>query len=228
MPEARIGKAIHAALEDALQGRAIERAVARARAMLESEAEHERFDTLRTAIAPFLARIDGFRRKRRVARELVEHQLAIRDDISSAPFFAGDAFYRGVFDAAFVFDDDQLALVDHKTGVRHPRASLVDQLQGYAVLASAHLRSVRRVWLGVHWVADAAVEWAPPMTYGEVNQHLVPRLMDNIEAAALAVEDGPRPNPTEWCLRCSYRSICPDGLAARLEPVDDEELEADP
>ncbi len=227
MPETRIGKAIHSALEDALQGRPLERALERARPTLDSEAERQRFDTLSPAIPAFVARIQGFRRRRRVGRELVEHQLAVRDDLSTTSFFAPNAFYRGVFDAAYVYDDDQLAIVDHKTGVRHPRASIVEQLQGYAVLAAAHIRSVRRVWLGVHWVAHGSVEWAPPLTYGEINQHLFPPLMDNIEAAALAVDDGPRPNPTEWCLRCSYRSICPEGRAARLEPVEDEEPSAE-
>lgn len=228
MPEARVGKAVHAALEDALQGGPIEDAVSRARPALEDDAERDRFDALAASIPAFVARVEGFRRRRRVGRELLEHQLAIRADLGAAAFFAPDAFYRGVFDAAYLYDGDQLAIVDHKTGARSPRADIVEQLQGYAVLAAAHVRAARRVWLGVHWVASASVEWAPPLSHGEVGRTLAPRLMDNIEAAALAVEDGPRPTPSEWCLRCSYRSVCPEGRQARLEPVEDDEPEIEP
>ena len=49
---------------------------------------------------------------------------------------------------------------------------------------------------------------------------LVPDLLDNIEAAALAIDDGPRPNPGPWCDRCSYRAVCPASRELRYEPVE--------
>jgi hypothetical protein len=48
----------------------------------------------------------------------------------------------------------------------------------------------------------------------------MPDVLDNIEAAALAVDDGPRPNPGPWCDRCSYRDRCPASKELRYEPVE--------
>lgn len=223
MPEARVGRAVHAALEHLLQGKPMDDAVTSARTHLTSEVETARFEALRSGVQAFLDRIDGFRRRRRVARELVEFSLAVREDLSPTSFYAGDAFYRGILDAGFVFDDDTLAVVDHKTGVRAGNGRIAEQLEGYAVLAAAYFRNIRRVWLGIHWVAEACMEWAEVVQPDEIRARLLPGVLDNIEAAALAVEGGPRPNPGSWCEWCSYRSICPAALATRFEPVDDDE-----
>ena len=220
MPEARIGKAVHAALEHALAGSELEAAVSRGRELLVDPLERGRFDHLKQAIPPFLDRIVRFRRAHRIGRQLIEFQLAVRENFSSTQFYAGDAFYRGVLDIGFLYDDGQLAVVDHKTGARAPHLGAIDQLEGYAVLGAAGFRSVRRIWLGVHWVADADVDWSEPMTSGQVHHDLVPRVLANIEAAALAVDDGPRANPGVWCERCNYRSVCPSGIEFRFEPVD--------
>ena len=80
-----------------------------------------------------------------------------------------------------------------------------------------------RVWLGVHWVADAEVDWVQPLSIAEIQNDLAPRVLANVEAAALAVDDGPRSNPGVWCERCNYRSICPTGIEFRFEPVDPDE-----
>jgi len=220
MPEARIGKAIHKALELSLQGKPIPEAVQKIRADLPSEIEQLRFDVLGNGIAPFTSRIGQFKRRRRVARQLVEYSLAVREDLTVTQFYSGDAYYRGVLDLGYLFDDDTLALVDHKTGSRIPGTSIVDQLEGYVVLAAAAFRHVKRFWLGVHWVADRAVEWSPPVGPEKVIDELVPDLLDNIEAAALAVSDGPRVNTGPWCDRCAYRAVCPEGNEARFEPVE--------
>ena len=219
MPEARIGKAIHKALELVLQGTAIAEATATVRAEL-PEAEQPRFDALCTGIAPFASRIQQFRRRRRVARQLVEYSLAVREDLSTTQFYAGDAYYRGVLDVGYIFQDDSIAVLDHKTGVRIPGTSIADQLEGYAVLAAAAFRHVRQFWLGLHWVAERAVEWSAPVPPATIADELVPDLLDNIEAAALAVDDGPRPNPGPWCDRCSYRAVCPASRELRYEPVE--------
>jgi hypothetical protein len=220
MPEARIGKAIHLALEKVLGGAPVEEATAAARAELPEGNEQLRYDNLAPGIAPFAQRIAQFRRRRRVVRQLVEFQIAVREDLTTTQFYAGDAFYRGVLDAGYVFDDDTIALVDHKTGVRIPGTSINDQLDGYAVLAHAWLRGARRFWLGVHWVAERAVEWGTPVEPADVQGRLLPLLLDNIEAAALAIDDGPRTNPGPWCDRCAYRSICPASREQRFEPVE--------
>jgi hypothetical protein len=219
MPEARIGKAIHLALEKVLMGAPVEEATAAARAELPEGVEQLRYDNLATGIAPFSQRIAQFRRRRRVVRQLIEFQIAIREDMTTTQFYAGDAFYRGVLDCGYVFDDDSIALVDHKTGVRIPGTSINDQLDGYAVLAQSWLRTARRFWLGVHWVAERAVEWGQAVEPDELQGRLLPGLLDNIEAAALAIDDGPRTNPGPWCDRCSYRSLCPASREQRYEPV---------
>jgi RecB family exonuclease len=225
MPEARIGKAVHDALERVLGGQFIPAAVAAARELLPEGLERDRFDHLSSGIPRFLERIQAFRRRRRVGRELVEFSLAVRENLTSTQFYAGDALFRGVFDAGFVYDDGTLAVIDHKTGARTPQLHISDQLEGYAVLAAAWFRSIRRVWLGVHWVADGEVDWVPPLAGADIQHELVPRVLANIEAAALAVDDGPRANPGVWCERCNYRSVCPSGIEFRFEPVDDDEPE---
>ena len=220
MPEAKIGKAIHKALELTLMGTPVPEATEKVRTELPSETEQLRYDRLALGIPAFTARIQQFRRRRRVARQLVEYSLAIREDLSVTPFYSGDAYFRGVLDLGFLFEDDSLALVDHKTGVRLPGSSIVDQLEGYGVLAAAAFRHVRSFWFGIHWIAERAVEWSPPVSTEKVIDKLVPDLLDNIEAAALAVSDGPRPNTGPWCDRCSYRDRCPASKEARYEPVE--------
>lgn len=222
MPEARIGKAIHAALEHALKGAPMAVAMAEAKNMLDGELSDDKLDRVAEKITAFLSRIHNFRERRRVSREAVEVQIAVRDNATSTAFFAQDALYRGVLDAAFTYDGGNVAIVDHKTGFRLKSLRIADQLQGYAALAAAHFRNVRRVWLGIHWVNDAAVEWAPALAATDIQTEIWPRVVESIEAAALAVEDGPRPAPAEHCLRCSYRTICPAGKEVRLEPVDDD------
>lgn len=220
MPEARIGKAIHKTLEQVLLGTPIDEAQTAVRAELPSDTEQMRFDALCTGIPAFTTRIAQFRRRRRVARQLVEYSLAVREDLTTTQFYAGDAYYRGVLDLGYLFQDDALALVDHKTGVRIPGTSIADQLEGYAVLAAAAFRHVKRFWFGVHWIAERAVEWSAPVPPETVLGRLMPDLLDNIEAAALAVDDGPRVNPGSWCDRCSYRSVCPASREIRYEPVE--------
>lgn len=211
MPDARIGKAVHQALEGVLLGVPVEEAVARGRGELLTDEERRRYDALETAVRSFVGRIDAFRGRRRVRAELVEHRVAVTADLAPTVFHARDAFFRGVWDAAFTYDEGNLAVVDHKTGARRPIDEYQDQLEGYAVLAAAHLAAVRRLWLGVHFVADRALEWAPPLRVDAVRAELAPRLLRHIEEGALAVASGYDLRPSGWCQRCSYRSLCPAG-----------------
>lgn len=219
MPETRIGKAIHAAIEAHLMGQSLAEANAAARKDL-TEPEQARFDHLAASVPPLASRLAQFRKRRRVSRQLVEYSLAVREDLTVTQFYSGDAYYRGVLDLGYLFDDDGCALLDHKTGVRVPGTSIADQLEGYAALAASAFRHVRYFWLGVHWVAERAVEWAKPVSAEEIHDRVMPNVLDNIEAAALAVSDGPRAHPGTWCDRCAYRGLCPASQEHRFEPVE--------
>jgi hypothetical protein len=214
-PETRIGKAVHTALESVLGRTPVAEALASARRDLLSDEERARFDELGAHVGTFATRIEAFRGRRRVRQELIEHRLAVTFDFAPTEFVAKGAFFRGVWDAGYLFDDGVLAVVDHKTGVRRPGADYADQLGGYATLAAAHMAFVRRIWLGIHFVPDAAMEWAPPIGVDEVRGRVAPRLLAYIEEAAAAVR-GREPRVSTWCGRCSYRSICPAMRAAAL------------
>ncbi len=221
-PEARIGKAVHAALEKVLQGTSVPEAVAGCRELMQNDAERQRLNGLEPGIGGFLERITEFRKRHKVTRQLVEFTLAIREDLTLTQFHAPGGLYRGIFDAGYLFGDRRLAVVDHKCGERRASLSFTDQLEGYAVLAAAMFRNLRQYWLGVYWVGDQVLDWAPPVSAAQVREELAPRLLANIEAAALAVDDGPRPAPSDWCLLCSYRSICPAAHDLLFEPVEEE------
>jgi CRISPR/Cas system-associated exonuclease Cas4 (RecB family) len=222
-PEARLGKAIHGALEAVLGGAAVPPAIEAARRELPDE-ERARFEAVASSIARFVERIEKLRARRRVRSELIEHRLAVSFDFAPTDFVARDAFFRGVWDAGYLFDDGVLAVVDHKTGVRRPGADYGAQLEGYAALAVAHMVFVRRIWLGVHFVGDAALEWTPPLEPDAVRRELVPRLLAQIEQAARAVARRD-PRPSTWCARCSFRAICPSMRARALAELPETEPE---
>ena len=233
-PDTRVGKAVHAALEAVLLHAPVDRALATAREELLHDEERRRFDTLAGSVRKFRERIDAFRGQRRVRTELVEHRLAVNSELAPTGFFARDAFFRGVWDVGFLYDDGCLAVVDHKTGVRREIFEFSDQLEGYAILAAAHVAQVKKVFLGVHFVADAAMEWIEPIGLDAVRRDFAPRVVAELEQAARELAGGPEPRPSGWCRRCSYRSICPatrrvDRAAwTPLEPDPDADPASDP
>lgn len=226
MPEARLGKGIHAGMEALLRGAAKEEAFEVGRKGLVTEREFKVFDRLWDGVVDFKGRIAKFRSRHRVQRQLVEYALAITEELTPTQFYSKNAFFRGIFDVAYIFDN-KMAMVDHKSGARIGTRVVREQIESYAVLALQHFRQIQHFWLGVYWVADREMEWVTRAKAAEINQVFLPRVMDNIEAAALAVDDGARPNPTTWCEVCGYRSLCPAGQDFIFEPVEEERYNLD-
>jgi hypothetical protein len=222
MPETRIGKAVHKSLELALGGMQVPLAVDEGAQDLDTSDEEDRFRRICQNIPAYLERIANFRKRHSVGRQFVEYRLAMDLDGASTAFYAKNAYFRGVIDVAYSYGEGCFALVDHKTGMRQPNNNITEQLEGYAVLATSYFRNVRKILLGVHWITSGEVDWAPPLFPDEVENRLRPKLLASIDAAALAVADGPRPQESDWCLRCSYRSVCPQAELTRFEPVDTE------
>lgn len=218
-PAQRIGKALHLGLERLLGGTPLPTSLAEGRRELLAPEELERYDRLAPNVGAFLTRIDAFRARRRPRATLIEHQLAVDDALHPTSFLADGALFRGVLDLAFEWGEGELAVLDHKTGGRQALTSYADQLDGYAVLAVMGLPRVRRLWLGVHFLADADVAWAAPVSAEHVRAQLAPRLLQVIDQAGQAAAVGDVPNPGRHCAWCGYRSLCPAAqLPAEPEP----------
>ncbi len=220
MAEMEVGKAVHSVLEAALKGDSIDYII-RKRAEMLTPVDKKRFLRLTNEVGSFKARIAAFRRKNNVQKLLVEHRLGISSNFSGTTFGKKETVFRGIFDLGLVWDETNMAVVDHKSGVRFAMSSIGEQLESYAVLAMTHFPKIQKIWLGVHWVAQGELEWTTQVTRQHVNNNFLPRLVASIEAAALAVSDGPRENPGSWCQRCVYRSVCPSVKDTMFEPVDD-------
>lgn len=213
--DARIGKAVHAALELALEGTEaapedarVETALASGRKALLGPEEEARYDVLSGGVRDFARRVGGLWAKRRVSSVFVEHKLAVTADLEPTGFMMPDAFFRGVIDLGIRYDET-LAVIDHKTGMRHGLDTFSSQLDGYALLSVANMGSARRIWLGLHFVQASALDWGPPLAAETVPKDVTPRVIAHIEQAAIAVGGTPAPRTSGWCVRCSYRSICP-------------------
>jgi putative RecB family exonuclease len=220
--EQRIGKAVHLALELVLQRHALAEALEAGEKELLHDDERARYGELAGAVRAFVERIEVFRQRRRPRVEHVEHKLAIGAQLEATTFIDPNALFRGVVDVGFEWGDGELAVVDHKSGLRRPVGDHADQLEGYATLCAAAYPRLKRIWMGVHYVADRAVEWSAPVPIEEVRQTFMPRLLDQIELAARAVAGPLEPRPGPYCEWCSYRKICP---AMRGVPVAEPEPE---
>jgi CRISPR/Cas system-associated exonuclease Cas4 (RecB family) len=221
-PEQRLGKAVHLALELVLARRGLDEALAAGRQELLHDEERTRYDELAASVTSFVDRIEAFRVKRRPRLEHVEQKLAIDAQLGPTQFIAQDAFFRGVLDVGFEWGEGELAVVDHKTGMRRPASVHAEQLEGYAALSAAHMPRLRRIWMGVHYVADAAMEWSAPVPIDDVKKEFVPRLLDQIELAAKSVDGPLDPRPGPYCEWCSYRKICPAMRAINAAAAADE------
>ena len=220
-PEARLGKAVHLALELALSRSGLEEGLAAGRKQLLTEPEKERYETLARMVGDFTERVAAFRSRRRVRVQLLEHRVAVDAQFRPTGFIAKNAFFRGVWDAGFLFGGGVLAVVDHKTGIRRSLESFADQLEGYAAVASAIVPRLRKMWIGVHFVADGQVEWQGPLEPDRVKDEFVPRLLAQIEDAAANLGECTEPRPSSFCQICSYQAICPAvrGEVSRLPPL---------
>lgn len=216
-PEAQtIGTVVHAVLENALQGIAIDRAF---RAAIEAYdltfALKEETLLFREAVEDFIRRIDSFCKQFKVKTRLPERKYAITPDFRPTGFFDKKGLFRGVADVTLITEDGIGVVLDHKTGAHKPLSMHQKQLNSYAVLLLAQQPNLREVRTGVHYVGGdpqpngKRVVWANPHTAEVIRTRLRQELVEHLvlatrQAQSVATKRG-------WmCNFCGYKSICPE------------------
>lgn len=224
--DTKVGIVAHAILEHRVMG--TEAKTARKTAVDKTPLttqEQEMLRLLDESMEDFLRRFDAFCKNNGVKQVICESSWGITDAYLPAEFFGKDVFFRGKMDLGAVTRDDDLFLIDHKSGVAKPLErdqKKRQQLQVYAVLAAANVSGIRGVRGGIHFMqgdVDKRIQWTAYIPVERVRTLYAPWLYGRINAAAdnLTEPFEARPAPKWPCKWCAYQAACPEFQAMQQE-----------
>ena len=225
--DTKVGIHVHEVLEHRVLGKSARDAqqLAAAKTPLTTQ-EQETLHMFAENIEDFLQRFDRFCKTQGVTKLLTEVAWGFTDTYQPASFFAPDVYFRGKLDLGILTRDNDLYLLDHKSGVAKP---LVDdpkkqaQLQAYGVLAMPNLPDIGGVRGGIHFLqgdAPLRIQWAPYLAANTLRAAYRPWLFDRINEAAANLTEPYEARPAKsrmkknkqpgWpCGWCNYQAHCP-------------------
>lgn len=225
--DTKVGIAAHAILEHRIQGTAYAPAHKTA---LEStpltSAELEMLHMLQENIDNFLRRFDAFCKAQHVTKVLTEVDWGFTEMYQKTGFFDKNVYFRGKLDLGALTRDNDLFLIDHKSGVAkaleqdtHKR----QQLQSYAVLALSNLPDIAGIRGGINFLQgepELLLQWTPYNTASRIRELYAPWLFRRINEAATNLVEPFEARPAKgrmkknnqpgWpCGWCQYQQQCP-------------------
>lgn len=218
-PDTVVGTAAHEVLERRVKGAS---AADAKRLALESTPltsdEQDMLRTLEDRMDAFLTKFDGFCRRQGVKQILVEQGWGVTADFRATGFFDKDVFFRGKVDLGAITRDDDLVVIDHKSGVAKDLKKDLkkrQQLWSYYVLAVPNVPGVNGVRGAIHFLQgaeDKAIQWMDSYDdVARVRDVYAPWLFSRInDVAATLVEPYPARPKLRWpCEWCTYQGSCP-------------------
>jgi RecB family exonuclease len=217
--DTKVGIVAHAVLEHRVKGTNAREA----RRTAETETplttqEKESLRMLDESMDAFLVRFERFCKAHSVKEVLCEKDWGFTDTYAPAAFFGQDVFFRGKLDLGAVTADNDLFLIDHKSGVAKPLErdqKKRQQLQAYAVLAAANLPGIAGVRGGINFLQgepSLRLQFTPYIPIERVRELYVPWLFGRINNAAGCLTEPYEAKPArKWpCGWCQYQEHCPD------------------
>jgi ATP-dependent exoDNAse (exonuclease V) beta subunit len=207
---AKVGVAVHRALELHLGGADINIAMETAIAEDDAELTHgekEQVRTFTSRVIEFAQRIQKFTAGNKVTRILLEAEWAITANYTACSFGHPDGIVRGVVDMALVMENGYVIILDHKTGRLRAPSYYQTQLDFYTVMALSHFPDLKGVQCALHYVAHGKIEWNDPVKVAHIRNVLQPWIISFLNKKA-EYADTAVATPGKHCNWCDYRSIC--------------------
>ncbi len=213
----RVGTVAHKVLELRIGGTAHE--AAKQAALLETPLVHSELDDLRVLETPidwFMRKWETFCKVNGVQKVLLEEEWGFTDEMKPTGFFDKDVFFRGKVDLGVITKDQELIVIDHKSGLAKDISKdqkFKRQLNSYAVMALANIQGLVGVRGGIHFLQGPEakrIQWLPYLGAPEIARVYVPWLFNHLDFCAAHLEEPfvARPKlrwPCEWC---SYQTSC--------------------
>lgn len=210
--ESRVGVAVHKALEVALQGFPVAKAMELARGELElSTQECEDLDARVDQIEGFVKRMDVFKKKHGVTETCIEEKWGVYDDLTWSGFFGRERkpLFRGMVDFAMLTRSKDLIIIDHKSGKQRDLEHYTSQLKVYAVMGLARFPEARGVQCAINFVMPDQLVWGKFASAAKIREEYVPWMQEYLTTVCAELLKAPAPNKTKLCDWCGYRPICP-------------------
>ena len=214
--DTKVGIAAHAILEHRILGKPSDHAHKEAAEKTPlTTNEREMLGMLEENMENFLRRFDTFCKTQGVKKVFVEADWGVTDMYTPAAFFGDDVYFRGKLDLGALTRDDDLYLIDHKSGVAKPLESdqkKRQQLQAYSVLALPNMPAVAGVRGGIHFLQgpdDLRIQWTSYIETERIRRVFAPWLFERINTATVCRQ----------ACQVADEEKQPAGLAVRLVPV---------
>jgi RecB family exonuclease len=222
--DTKVGIVAHEILEHRVRGTALSEArkIASEKTPLTSQ-ERELLKLMDESMDDFLQRFDTFCKAQGVTKILVEEDWGFTDAYVKTGFFAKDVYFRGKLDLGAITRDNDLFIIDHKSGMAKPLErdqKKRQQLQAYAVLALANMTDIAGVRGGIHFMQgspDLRIQWTPYIPVARLRELFVPWLFTRINSAASELVEPFEARPAKkWpCGWCNYQAHCPEYQALK-------------
>jgi hypothetical protein len=189
--------------------------------------EREMFHMLEESMEDFLRRFDSFCKAQGVTKVMTEVAWGFTDAYAPADFFGENVFFRGKLDLGALTRDNDLYLIDHKSGVAKPLEQdqkKRQQLQAYGVLALPNMPDIGGVRGGIFFMQgepDLRIQWTTYLSAERLRALYMPWLFGRINTAADNLTEPYEARPAKsrmrknnqpgWpCGWCSYQDQCPE------------------
>lgn len=229
--DALVGKAAHSALEFALEGRPVSRAIDFAIEMHKlTTNEVERVIAFQPAIEHFIEKFKNYCNTHKTHPPKYEQKLAV--DIEGkavANFFDNKrVFIRGVLDIAVRFKNNPYALVvDHKTGKDRGLTYYSNQFLAYRILMKAAHPEVTRILSGVNWVKSDTIDLGKFVDIPNIEDPMS-EFIEYLNEATKHAGDLSNYRKNRLCDWCDYKSLCPMfNSKASADVIEQEEIQGD-
>lgn len=229
---AEVGKAAHRVLEFVMLGDSIGQAFDKAKVeflaespVLTEDLWREKVSALEYQIHSFQERISAFKVHTPIKQVFTERNIGITSQWTPTEFFANDVWYRGVVDLILLLTNNDIIIIDHKTGGGQGSVkNYAFQLDRYKALFHHGVAPINGAQSGIHFIGEGSIKMGTYSGRDEIESQIVERIKWEIDGAIESVVSTGyfkhvRGNYCKWCdfdgVGCKDKSLLPVELGTK-------------
>lgn len=231
--ESRVGVAVHKALEFTLDPNFLSKdshdvRVKKAFVFVKDQSEltsdeEEQLDTFFDQVTRFTKRMYANHVRQRVhpSNVMIEKKLGVTKNFTRAGFYEDrgmklrddpetQPLFRGVIDYAYITGDNDMVIIDHKSGRERELSYYSTQFKAYCVLGLVNFPQIRRFKTAINFTATDKLLPNEIISAEMVRSEYFPWLVEYLTKSCEGLLMPPKTTRSGLCNWCAYKPICPE------------------